>query len=179
MGADLSRMSRALDKVRQIAHGGVILIPVLSHVRETTLILQAMLGEVSYVPSVVHYLLYMCAIHQVCLLVTLGSSALKLHESSRAAEFCELVALIVLFVLAPPVTAFTVYFCAFHSVRHLVSVNMAYSKEDPDGKNPKESVKLQLRAACVVLLPMLLYCTLLNKYYAVSSAVHTVASGQL
>merc|ERR1711988_231656 len=123
------------------ASGGCILIPVVSHFHEAGLILRAVLGGSEHLPVVMHVLSYMCIAHSACVVFSLWDHIRKIHEFKHLVRMCELVTIATLFTVAPPVTAFAVYFCAFHSVQHLVNVNFELSE-----KQQSESIRLQLQA---------------------------------
>merc|ERR1719231_1765333 len=127
--------------VHWAARGGCILIPVMSHFHEAGLILRAVL----------HVLSYVCMAHSACVVFALWDHIRKIHEFKHLVQMCELIAISVLFTVAPPVTAFAVYFCAFHLVQHLVNVNFELSE-----KQQSMSVRLQLQALVIVFMPALI-----------------------
>ena len=99
----------------RILYGGaVIVLPALWHGVE----LQRLLGWVVAPTSAAVVASVLSHLATPWLAATVLACALQARKSRLAA--CELAALAALSVMAPPLTAFTLYFCAMHSPRHIL-----------------------------------------------------------
>ena len=111
-GADpaggVSRLTRGLYG------GAVIVLPALSHGPE----LQRLLGLVAGPTSAAFVTPVLTQLAAPWLAATVMACALQATTSRLAA--CESAALVALSLAAPPLVAFSVYFCAMHSPRHIL-----------------------------------------------------------
>lgn len=99
----------------QIAYGGAILVlPILLHSSEVTQLFM-LLGGSTAANQVVKVLQFLS---WPWLLVCIFAVAVETVKDRYAA--LELAAVVVLGVVSPPLIAFTVFFCAMHSARHVM-----------------------------------------------------------
>ena len=99
----------------QIAYGGAILVlPILLHSSEVTQLF-TLLGGSTAANQVVKVLQFLS---WPWLLVCIFAVAVETVKDRYAA--LELAAVVVLGVVSPPLIAFTVFFCAMHSARHVM-----------------------------------------------------------
>jgi Brp/Blh family beta-carotene 15,15'-monooxygenase len=106
---------RGTSRLSRVLYGGaVIVLPALWHGPELGRLLALVAGPKSaaFVTPV------LSGLAAPWLAVTLFASALRARRSPLAAV--ELAALAALSLTAPPLVAFTVYFCAMHSPRHIL-----------------------------------------------------------
>ena len=102
-------------RLTRVLYGGaVIVLPALFHGRD----LQHLLGLVAGPTSAAHIVPVLSHLAAPWLAAMLLACALQARTSRLAA--CESVALVALALAAPPLAAFTVYFCAMHSPRHIL-----------------------------------------------------------
>ncbi len=99
---------------RGLYGGGVIVLPALWHSAE----LQRLLGLVAGPASAAFVAPALSQLALPWLAAALLACALAARRSLLAA--CESAALVALSLAAPPLVAFTVYFCAMHSPRHIL-----------------------------------------------------------
>ena len=71
-----------------------------------------------------------------------------------------------------PLAAFTIYFCFFHSIRHIISLVLDYEKEDVYmTRGLKKFCKRALPLTCVTLVLFIGSAYFLQKYYALDAAI--------
>lgn len=103
------------------ARGGAVILPAAAlHPAQTTPLFAALAGaSPASVEAVAHAALpALCAVWAALLVAALAG----LVREARRRAAAELLGLAVLFALAPPLAAFTVYFCGVHAVRHASAV---------------------------------------------------------
>ena len=111
-GADLAT---GVSKLSRVLYGGaVIVLPAVWHGAELQRLLGLVAGPAS--AAFIAPALSLLAVPWLC--ATALACALEAKASPLAA--CELAALAAVAVTAPPLVAFTVYFCAMHSPRHIL-----------------------------------------------------------
>ena len=99
---------------RGLYGGAVIVLPALWHGAE----LQCLLGLVAGPASAAFVAPVLSQLAPLWLAATVLACGLQARASRLAA--CESAALVALSLAAPPLAAFTVYFCAMHSPRHIL-----------------------------------------------------------
>lgn len=106
--------SRTAWLTRGLYGGAVIVLPALLHGAE----LQHLLGLVAGSGGAAGVAPVLSLLAPPWLVATGVAAALQARSARRAA--CETAALVALLLAAPPLVAFSVYFCAMHSPRHVL-----------------------------------------------------------
>lgn len=144
-GGDLAAGAPSL--LRVLYGGAVIVLPGLWHEVE----LQRLLGLVAGPASAAFVTPLLSQLAGPWLVATVLAGALQARTSRHAA--CEAAALAALAVTAPPLIAFTAYFCAMHSPRHVLKSLMGL---------PAARVRSALRLAVWPTLAVLATAALLG-----------------
>jgi len=124
---DASATKGWFRKVQAVSHGGIVVVAISQgHKQDVDRIFSYLVGGETHV--VWTAIDVMSVVVAVALIVYAWQA---LWDGRWRAGFLEIVTLLSLFLLVPPLVGFAIYFCCVHSARHLLSIWRSINSEMP------------------------------------------------